>query len=84
MPEFGQLDRVEAYAMALDGDIGAERFKQVVNSRLETYWIGTVYGNGVATERGYKFSTSQEAWDNASHFVERCAEIVSARKEAQK
>lgn len=72
-------DKINAYAMALESDINAERFQQVVNSKLETFWIGTVYGGGVATERGYKFRTPEEAWDNASHFVERCAEIVSNR-----
>ena len=47
-------DKIEIYAAALQSDINSERFQQVVNSKLETYWIGTVYGGGVATERGYK------------------------------
>ena len=72
-------DKIDMYAAALQSDIGAERFQQVVNSKLERFWIGTVYGVGVATERGFKFKTSEEAWSNASDFVERCAEIVSAR-----
>ena len=72
-------DKIEIYAAALQSDINSERFQQVVNSKLETYWIGTVYGGGVATERGYKFKTPEEAWNNASDFVDRCAEIVSAR-----
>ena len=42
--------------------------------------FGTVYGGGVATERGYKFKTPEEAWENASAFVERCAEILSERR----
>ena len=72
-------DKIEIYAAALQSDINSERFQQVVNSKLETYWIGTVYGGGVATERGHKFDTPGEAWENASAFVERCAEIVSER-----
>ena len=70
---------VAIYAAALQSDINAERFQVVESGRLETYWIGTVYGGGVATERGHKFRTAEEAWDNASKFVERCAEILSER-----
>lgn len=72
-------DKVAIYAAALQSDINAERFQVVESGRLETYWIGTVYGGGVATERGHKFRTAEEAWDNASKFVERCAEILSER-----
>ena len=72
-------DKVAIYAAALQSDINAERFQVVDSGRLETYWIGTVYGGGVATERGHKFRTAEEAWDNASKFVERCAEILSER-----
>ena len=72
-------DKIDVYAAALQSDISAERFQQVVDSKLETFWIGTVYGDGVATERGYKFKAREEARDNASDFVARCAEIVSAR-----
>ena len=72
-------DKIDVYAVALQSDIGAERFQQVVDSKLETFWIGTVYGRGVATKHGYKFKTPEEAWNNASYFVDRCAEIVSAR-----
>ena len=72
-------DKIAAYAMALQSDINTERFKVVENSKLQTYWIGTVYGGGVATEAGYKFNTPEEAWDNASRFIEQCAEIVSER-----
>ena len=42
-------DKIDMYAAALQSDIGAERFQQVVSSKLETVWIGTVYGGGVAT-----------------------------------
>lgn len=73
---------IEIYAAALQSDINSERLKQVVNGKLETYWIGTVYGAGVATDKGYKFSTPEDAWQNASDFVERCAEIVSDRRSA--
>lgn len=73
-------DKIAAYAMALDSDINSERFKVVENGRLETYWIGTVYGGGVATDAGYKFRSPEEAWDNASRFIEQCAEIVSERE----
>ena len=41
--------------------------------------MGTVYGGGVATDAGFKFKTPEEAWDNASRFIEQCAEIVSER-----
>lgn len=73
-------DKIEIYAAALQSDINSERFNQVVNGKLETYWIGTVYGGGVATSKGFKFGTPDEAWDNASDFVEQCAEILSARR----
>ena len=72
-------DKIEAYAMALQSDINIERFQVVENSKLQTYWIGTVYCGGVATDAGYKFKTTTEAWDNASRFIEQCAEIVSER-----
>ena len=70
-------NKIAIYAAALQGDINAERVQVVESGRLETYWIGTVYGDGVATERGHKFRTTEEALDNASKFVERCAEILS-------
>lgn len=72
-------DRISAYAMALESDINTERFKVVENGKLQTYWVGTVYGLGVATSDGHKFNTPEEAWDNASKFIEQCAEIVSER-----
>jgi len=80
MSAYTPPDKIEIYAAALQSDINSERFQQVVNSKLETYWIGTVYGGGVATERGHKFKTSKEARNNAAYFVERCAEILSERK----
>ena len=79
MSTYTPPDKIEIYAAALENDINAERFQVVESGRLETYWIGTVYGCGVATARGYKFGTPEEAWENASAFVERCAEIVSER-----
>ena len=72
-------DKVAIYAAALQSDINSERFQVVESGKLKTYWIGTVYGGGVATARGYKFDTPEEAWENASAFVERCAEILSER-----
>lgn len=72
-------DKIAAYAMALQSDINTERFQVVENGKLQTYWMGTVYGGGVATDAGYKFKTPEEAWDNASRFIEQCAEIVSER-----
>lgn len=84
MSAYTPPDKIEIYAAALQSDINSERFQQVVNSKLETYWIGTVYGGGVATERGYKFKTPEEAWENASDFVERCAEILSERNGGKK
>ena len=52
-------DRIEMYAAALQSDINAERFQQVVAGKLKTYWIGTVYGVGVATARGYKCAADE-------------------------
>ena len=75
-------DKIEIYAVALQSDINSERFQVVESGKLKTYWIGTVYGGGVATARGYKFDTPEEAWENASAVVERCAEIVSERARA--
>lgn len=72
-------DRISAYAMALQSDINTERLQIVENGKLRTYWIGTVYGGGVATDAGFKFKTPEKAWDNASRFIEQCAEIVSER-----
>ena len=75
-------DKIEIYASALQSDIGAERFEVVEGGKLRRYWIGTVYGGGVATNKGHKFDTAEEAWENASQFVERCAEILSERRNA--
>ena len=41
-------DKIEIYAAALQSDIGAERFEVVEGGKLRRYWIGTVYGGGVA------------------------------------
>jgi hypothetical protein len=72
-------DRISAYAMALQSDINTERLQIVENGKLQTYWIGTVYGGGVATDAGFKFKNPEKAWGNASRFIEQCAEIVSER-----
>lgn len=80
MSAYTPPDKIEIYAGALQSDIGAERFEVVENWQLRRYWIGTVYGGCVATDKGHKFNTPQEAWDNASDFVERCAEILSERR----
>ena len=79
MSAYTPPDKIEIYAAALQSDINSERFQVVESGKLKTYWIGTVYGGGVATARGYKFDTPEEAWENASAFVERCAEILSER-----
>ena len=79
MSAYTPPDKIEIYAAALQSDINSERFQVVESGKLKTYWIGTVYGGGVATARGYKFDTPEEAWNNASDFVDQCAEIVSAR-----
>jgi hypothetical protein len=79
MSQFKLPDRIEMYAAALQSDINTERFQQVIDGKLETFWMGTVYGLGVATDRGHKFKTPEEAWENASDFIEQCALIVSAR-----
>lgn len=63
---------------AIQDWLGLEGYIQ----HLRDTWIGTVYGGGVATERGYKFATPEKAWQNASEFVERCAEILSERRNA--
>jgi hypothetical protein len=83
MTTFKLPDRIEMYAAALQSDINTERFQQVINGKLETFWMGTVYGLGVATQRGHKFKTPEEAWDNASDFIEQCATIVSERSAAK-
>lgn len=44
-------DKVAIYAAALQSDINAERFQVVESGRLETYWIGTVYGGGVIRDQ---------------------------------
>lgn len=73
-------DKIEMYAAALDADISAERFQRVENGKLMTYFHGTVYGIGIATdERGHAFATFEDAHKNACLFVEQCAEIVSER-----
>ncbi len=73
-------DKIEMYAAALDSDISAERCQRVENGKRKTYFHGTVYGMGVATdERGHAFATFEEAHENACLFVEKCAEIVSKR-----
>ena len=73
-------DKIEMYAAALDSDISAERFQRVENGALKTYFHGTVYGMGIATDaRGHAFSTFDDAYANACLFVEQCAEIVSKR-----
>ena len=76
------MSAITLFDAALQSDINSERFQVVESGKLKTYWIGTVYGGGVATARGYKFDTPEEAWENASAFVERCAEIVSERARA--
>ena len=77
-------DKIEMYAAALGSDISAERFQRVENGTLKTYFHGTVYGMGIATnERGHAFSTFEDAYANACLFVEKCAEIVSERAEKE-
>jgi len=73
------MSAITLFDAAQQSDINSERFQVVESGKLKTYWIGTVYGGGVATARGYKFDTPEEAWENASAFVERCAEILSER-----
>lgn len=80
MSTYKPPDKIEIYAAALPSDIGAERFEVVEGGQLRRYWIGTVYGGGVATAKGHKFNSAEEAWENASQFVERCAEIRSERR----
>lgn len=80
MSTYKPPDKIDIYAAALQSDIGAERFEVVEGGQLRRYWIGTVYGGGVATAKGHKFNSAEEAWENASQFVERCAEIRSERR----
>ena len=82
MSAYKPPDKIEIYAAALPSDIGAERFEVVEGGHMRRYWIGTVYGGGVATAKGHKFDSAEEAWENASRFVERCAEILSERRNA--
>ncbi|MNT14600.1 hypothetical protein D3C72_1496140 [compost metagenome] len=74
------IDKVSAYAMALDSDIGAERYQVVEGGKLVHYWMGTVYGRGVsADEGGHKCLTKYDALRQASRFIEQCSAIVSER-----
>lgn len=74
------IDKVSAYAMALDSDIGAERYQVVDGGKLVHYWMGTVYGCCVSAEDGgHKCLTKYDALQQARRFIERCAAIVSER-----
>ena len=74
------IDKLSAYAMALDSDIGAERYEVVEGGKLIHYWMGTVYGRGVsADEDGHKCLTKYDALQQASRFIDQCAAIVSER-----
>ena len=78
------IDKVAAYAMALDSDIDAERYQVVEKSKLKTYWVGTVYGNRVSAEDGgYRCLTRDAALQQASKFIALCAAIVSDRASTQ-
>lgn len=75
--DFSKLDKAKAYAIALPGDISAERFEVVENGKLWRGWTGTVYGVRVMTkERGHRFPTFEEARSSAEFFVEQCRAIA--------
>lgn len=78
-----EVDKIDAYANALDSDITAESFKQVRDGKLWRGFIGTIYGCGVGTESGTVFNTRREAWTNAVKFRERCREIQRKQSNAQ-
>ena len=72
-------DKILAYAAALDGDIGVQVVRVVEDQRVRRYYMGTVYGVGVATDRGHKFDLYADALLTAREFVKQCADIVAAR-----
>lgn len=76
---FYQLDKVAAYAAALDADISAERFQEVENKELKTYFRGTLYGVQVAAGDVHKFDNFQDARANAELFRQQCKDILSKR-----
>jgi hypothetical protein len=75
-----QLSKMQAYAIAADSDISAERFEIVEDSVLKRELCGTVYGVRVCTSKGHRFKTFDEARENASLFVIECASAVSESK----
>lgn len=74
------MSKIELYAASLPDDLSTEKFQQVIDSKLETFYMGTVYGYGVGTAAGVKFKTPDEAYENAHLFVEQCREIVGTSK----
>lgn len=74
-------DRISAYAIATEGDLGCVAIKQVRDSKLCMFWVATVYEQMVCPEgRELYCATPKEAFENASLFVEQCAAIVSERR----
>lgn len=74
------IDKIAAYANALDGDITAEPLKQVRDGKLWHGFIGAIYGCGVGTERGTLFNTRRGALANAFQFREQCCEIQKRKR----
>ncbi len=66
MSAYTPPDKIEIYAAALQSDINSKCFQVVESGKLKTHWIGTVYGGGVATARGYRFETPEDARTGSS------------------
>lgn len=73
--DFLNMDKARVYAMALPDDISATRHEVVEKGKLWRGWMGTVYGQRVGTEKGFKFETFEQAKANACLFVEQCRAI---------
>ena len=77
MRDFLMLDKAKLFAIALPGDISAQRFEVVEDGKLWRGYVGTVYDRMVSTERGHRFPTFGEARANAALFVEQCKAIAA-------
>lgn len=48
--------------------VGAKQISQFIDGGFITSWVGTLRGRMVKTDNGYKFSTREEALNNARNF----------------
>ena len=80
--EIYPVNKIAAYANALDGDITAEPWKQVRNGALWRGFVGAIYGCAVGTDKGTTFDTWSAAMANAMRFREQCREILQKQSSA--